>query len=735
VHHLELPDLVYCATVAIKIFTKKQQEQSNQMQSHPNELLTAIEFREVGKYKEAQKWLSGFIERNPKNAEALSLLSQLLLQDKKEVEAEIALTAAAAINSELPSVYRNQVRLLLKQSKVSEALKRARLGCKQSPEDLESLLMLAACLGANQQDSEALSITEKLLRAKPDYAEAYANRVFIRLRAQDISGAIKDGEAAVALKPHLTQMWSLLGSLHYQNNNLSAAIEALRGALKNEPKNTGFMIQLGEFLRQDNQVNEAISVLEVATDLDPGDANAWTNLGVVLQQSKRVHHAKIAYENALTLNPKSGAILNNMGIMAKEAEEWESALRYFEKSAEIEPNRVEAYNNMGNILQKLNKFRKAETLYRKAIELQPNFAEAHGNLGAALQKLNKFEEAEVSYRQAIALQPNYAQAHSNLGATLQNLGRFEEAETSYIKAITLEPNHAEAQQNFAGLLSDHNSQNKSALPVIQADKEIKEIKLNENNSPVIPDNKIIGLFHKASEIIKKHNLDLQIELSQTYRRNSVNLNCNRHKKIFNTFNVIPKFCFGCYKVQIEPRSVLELIKLFVIFDQIKLSKNNTRKCMIEMRLEISGFYKGLIYCSNLEEACQIADCLKIIIKEQIGSELPLTVKRGCSEYSIAFPDYKDINKSGPQLMSYKKDWKAIEEGYDSKNLTKRKVSKPPSLSGLSLNDVLIIRNWIDYAKGIGDLSAELLSQNDAVSQQFYENAKTRIKTHPWKNAI
>ena len=117
-------------------------------------------------------------------------------------------------------------------------------------------------------------------------------------------------------------------------------------------------------------------------------------------------------------------------------------------------------------------------------------------------------------------------------------------------------------------------------------------------------------------------------------------------EIFDKFNVIPKFCFGCYKVQAEPRSVPELIKLFVVFDQIKLSKNNIRKCMIEMRSEIPGFYKGLIYCSSLKEAYQIADYLQIVIIEKIGPGLPLAVKRGCSEYPIAFPEYKEINQSG-----------------------------------------------------------------------------------------
>ena len=79
--------------------------------------------------------------------------------DKKEAESERALTEAAAINPELPSVYRNW--LLLTQSKATEALEKAQSGYRQSPEDLESLLVLAACLGANKRDLEALSIIEK----------------------------------------------------------------------------------------------------------------------------------------------------------------------------------------------------------------------------------------------------------------------------------------------------------------------------------------------------------------------------------------------------------------------------------------------------------------------------------------------------------------------------------------------------------------------------------------------
>ena len=302
-----------------------QLEISNSLHSHQGELSAAIELREIGKFREAQEWLSNVIKHDSKNTEALSPLSQVLLLDKKEAEAEKALTAAASINSELPSVYRNQARLLLKQSKTAEALEKAQLGCSQSLEDSESLLVLAACLAANKRDLEALPLIEKVLKTNPSCAEAYANRALIKLRARDRVGAIEDAKMAVSLKPHLAQMWQLLGSLYYAANNLSDAIEALSSAYKSEPENPDFIVQLGEVLRQNNRASEAITLFEKASVLAPDDTNVWANLGAAFQQEKRTADAKIAYEKALALDPKSAAISTKLAAMAVEAEEWESA--------------------------------------------------------------------------------------------------------------------------------------------------------------------------------------------------------------------------------------------------------------------------------------------------------------------------------------------------------------------------------------------------------------------------
>jgi len=87
------------------------------IESKSNRLAMAIEMREEGKYQQAQAWINNFLDTEPSDAEGWSLLSQVYLLDKREMDAEKALSKAISINLNLPSVHRNQARLLLIKSK------------------------------------------------------------------------------------------------------------------------------------------------------------------------------------------------------------------------------------------------------------------------------------------------------------------------------------------------------------------------------------------------------------------------------------------------------------------------------------------------------------------------------------------------------------------------------------------------------------------------------------------
>ena len=187
--------------------------------------------------------------------------------------------------------------------------------------------------------------------------------------------------------------------------------------------------------------------------------------------------------------------------------------------------------------------------------------------------------------------------------------------------------------------------------------------------------------------------------------------------IFNEHKIIPEFCFECYKVQIEVDSVIELIKLFLVFNSFKIT--NTRKCMVETRKDVSGFYKGLIYCSSLKEALEISEQINIEIRKNIRADLLSSIKRGCSEYALEFPEYKEIRFSDNQPMNYQKNWAEIENVFDKANHEWGKSN--PNIEGFNLNNFLIIRNWLAYARKIGDKSVSKITDEDIRGSQEINN--------------
>ena len=93
--------------------------------------------------------------------------------------------------------------------------------------------------------------------------------------------------------------------------------------------------------------------------------------------------------------------------------------------------------------------------------------------------------------------------------------------------------------------------------------------------------------------------------------------------------------------------------------------------MIELRPNVSGVYKGLIYCSSMEEASEILSDISPILKKIL--EYKVSIKRGCSEFYKPFPNFKQTDKKESTFMNYNNKWEKLEKKSDTK--TKSSSSK------------------------------------------------------------
>ena len=355
----------------------------------------------------------------------------------------------------------------------------------------------------------------------------------------------------------------------------------------------------------------------------------------------------------------------------------------------------------------LMEWEKAIEYFKKSLNFEQAKYKIYTNIGVSYFKLGKINQSIEAFKNSIKENPSFGLAYNNLGVSYLELGMFDKAVDQFISALKLNDSDNNAKIKLINTFN---------LIRPKANDKHQLIKINNKINNLVKDNDINSGYHnnyikilleESNKLINRYMKNLSLNETQIFRKNSENLNCGRHFKVFNEFNVIPKYCFGCYKIQINLKTVVDLIKLFLIFNKIKLKRNNIRKCIIENRNKIQGNYKGYIYCKEIAEAETIRKIInKMITQEDIGVD-NITLKHGCSEFYESYPEFKKINLNGEKEMEYNNEWKSFEEIIDSREPKRIEADKKifsKSIEGINLSDILIINNWISYAQIIGDES-------------------------------
>ena len=383
-------------------------------------------------------------------------------------------------------------------------------------------------------------------------------------------------------------------------------------------------------------------------------------------------------------------------------------------------------NLNGLINLSLEKWHNAIFAFKKALDADDKFVEAYNNIGVAYSHIGDEKKAVENYTLAIRLKKDYANGYNNLASHYDDLGQYSEAVINYNYALKFNPENLNAQNNLIHLLNYFNPKNSDDNSIVKGNFLIKKIKTDISILEHISDLSLFEYLTKCNQILKKNIKNLSFFDSQIHRRNGYDLNCNRHHKAFNKFNIIPKYCFSCFKIQIELTTVSNLIRLFFIFDQLRLPKDNIRKCFIELRPGIPGTYKGLIYCSSIEEAESVFEIVKPYMQKLMLDNFDIKIKRGCTEFDLAFPGYKKVNDLNK--IVYDEEWTKKEELIDheiSNGSQKGKKVFNRSLSGTCLGDILIINNWLNYAKLLNDKSYKKITDEIFFSEYIFQAVEKR----------
>jgi tetratricopeptide (TPR) repeat protein len=373
-------------------------------------------------------------------------------------------------------------------------------------------------------------------------------------------------------------------------------------------------------------------------------------------------------------------------------------------------------NLKGLIYYNLKEFKKSQECFSSALKINNNSITSLTSRARASFELGEFNNSIEDLRRAMDINCELNSVYENIGECYSNLGDNDKALKYYKLGLEKNPDDFQLIEKFTEKLTVINKPIEFKNKILEINTSIKNIKYEYSSELKIKDDVIKKLYIEANNIINNNFNNLNFKKTQIYRRNSFFLNCGRQFSVFNNFNIIPKFCFSCIKVTIDLDAVIDLIKLFLIFENVKLPNDNTRKCMIDLRSTSKTNYKGFIYCRSIEEAKEVKAILDKIIKNNISENLDFKIKRGCSEFNLKYPGFDNINEN---IFDYNPDWKKYEESNDRKfpkyNLKKKKQK---TNNGLSLNDIMIMKNWLIFAYCIKDESCKKIQTDIKISQHI-----------------
>lgn len=354
--------------------------------------------------------------------------------------------------------------------------------------------------------------------------------------------------------------------------------------------------------------------------------------------------------------------------------------------------------------------------------------------GIKYYKLGKIAEAISCFESSTKERINNELTHESLGICYMEIGEYQKSIENFNKVLDFNKRNERSIFSIIHLLNFVKPRNSGKNNIFSTNEKI--LSLNNNFREKIPDICTIkNIFEEADNYINENCNEINYKETQIFRRDNKKLDCDRHFKVFNKFNVIPKYCFSCYKIQIIVKDILELIKLYFLFNQSFIKKNILRKCMVEIRPNIKGNYKGFVYFDNLQDCTETLEILKKkILKSKIQTK-SIVIKHGCSEFYRKFPDFENINFTGKQKIYYDEKWKKYEQIVDNESIKKNKSFIGSTLNMLTLADFLILKNWLIYAKFLGDRSYEKIFSKkidnnflNKILKEQYEFRKKEIKS-------
>jgi tetratricopeptide (TPR) repeat protein len=190
------------------------------------------------------------------------------------------------------------------QNRKFDALSDAQRAVDLDPHSVSARLALSYAYQARFDLDSAYRETLEATKRGPDHAMAWARLAELRLSANDLKGALKAAQRAVALNRTLTRTQTVLGYAYLTQVNIKKAKQAFAKAIEIDSAAPLPRLGMGLAKIRKGNLNGGRAEIEIAAGLDPGNSLLRSYLGKAYFDEKRGPLDSQQLEMAKALDPQ-----------------------------------------------------------------------------------------------------------------------------------------------------------------------------------------------------------------------------------------------------------------------------------------------------------------------------------------------------------------------------------------------------------------------------------------------
>ena len=434
-------------------------------------------FEKAGDLSEVEAMMRKLVEISPKSKQFRKALVGLLTSLERDAEAETEMRALIALDPADTATALDLVKLV--QTMKGDSAARATLEglIKDNPQYIDYKLSLALFDAANSDNDAALATLQKIAaedKVAENVHKAKVMMASIMLKTDQMDRAAKLVEQVLEVDSKNVGGLELRANLKLRDDDIDGAIVDLREALGQQPKSVDLLRGMARALELKgpdsiNLAQENFSQAVRAVDYEPAISIEFADF---LVRHGKIKQAESVLANAVTKRPGNVQLLTVLGRVRLRMQDWVGAQAAVQALEKVAASSSASQQILGSALFGQRKFSESISAFQRSYEAASQAAPPMIPLITAYVESGKVDDAEKFLESVLAANPNNADALVLSGSISNYQQKPEQAEASYRLAIDRQPDNAVGHRALAQLYIRQGKVDEARSVLLDARKQL-----------------------------------------------------------------------------------------------------------------------------------------------------------------------------------------------------------------------------------------------------------------------